>query len=68
MKAEITISGVLVLSPESETEVFAVAAWMLANTLQVNDLAHDEKTHIKGTAVKVHPSCIAKYAASKNVP
>lgn len=52
MKCEI-IGGVLVLTPGSETERYALAKWTDNASVAVNDVARNESIYIRGSCVKI---------------
>lgn len=53
MKAEIDAHGTLVITPDTQTEAYAMAHWLQLSTVQVNDLPRMETRYVRGTAILV---------------
>ena len=53
MKAEITATGTLVLTPETGTEAYALQRWSESAAVQQQDVQRAEKFHYRGSAMKI---------------
>lgn len=64
MKAEISVTGKLVLYPETSTEAFALVRWNEINRIDVDDAMRGEKSHLRGSVVQVDLSAYPETLAA----
>ena len=53
MQAHITQHGLLVITPETTTEAFALKSWEEKATVRMEDLMRNETTYIRGTSITI---------------
>ncbi len=57
MKAELNKHGALVVTPDTQTEAYAMAQWLRVNVISIQIMQLDEERFVRGSALSVGLKC-----------